>query len=126
MTLELFQRRRMFHQRQHQHGRFAILDGVKFPNSGFGEAVHSRTTEAAPSTHNERWNGTEYSTTYRSPYLVRINDRFWVRNPPAEMKPGRSEYMLDRFSSKSMATRWLLITRIPCPSALRNIISPER
>src|SRR6266702_2598953 len=34
--------------------------------------------------------------------------------------------MLDRFSSKSTATRWLLMMRTPCPRALTYIISPER
>src|SRR5258708_5653513 len=33
--------------------------------------------------------------------------------------------MLDRLSSKSTATRWLLMTRTPFPSALIYIISPE-
>jgi len=32
-------------------------------------------------------------------------DRFFVKKSPAAIKCGRLEYMLDRFSSKSMATR---------------------
>src|SRR6266702_3360186 len=126
MTLELLRRRRILHQRKRQHDRFTILDGVKVMYFRFGEDIHSRTTEAAPSMRNERWNKTECRMAYRSPYPVRINVRCWVRNSPAEMKCGRSEYMLDRFSSKSTATRWLLITRTSCPSTLRYIISPER
>src|SRR6266702_174174 len=33
--------------------------------------------------------------------------------------------MFDRFSRKSMATRWLLMTRTPCPRALIYSVSPE-
>ena len=54
MSLELLRRRRILHERKRQHDRFTLLDGVEVLYSGLGEAVHSRTTEAAPSTRNER------------------------------------------------------------------------
>ena len=66
------------------------------------------------------------SMAYRSPYGVKARSRFLVKISPADMKFGRSEYMFDRFSSKSTATRWLLMTRTPRPNALTYIISPER
>src|ERR1700761_5326814 len=63
--------------------------------------------------------------THSSPYPVNTNVRCSVRNSPKEMYVGRSEYMLDRFSSKSTATRWLLITRMPCPKTFIYINSPK-
>ena len=52
MTLELLRRRWILRQRKRQHDRFTILDGVEVLYGCFGEAVHSRTTEAAPSMRN--------------------------------------------------------------------------
>ena len=63
---------------------------------------------------------------YRSPNGVMARSRFLVKISPAEMKFGRSEYIFDRFSSRSIATRWLLMTRTPRPRALTYIIPPGR
>ena len=71
----------------------------------------------------EKSNG---SMAYRSPNGVIARSRFLVKISPAEMKFGRSEYIFDRFSSRSTATRWLLMTRTPLPRAPTYIIPPEK
>jgi hypothetical protein len=126
VSLEMLFNRRTLHQNKRQHDRFTTLDGVKVLCHGFGEAFHCRTMEAAPSMEDQHGNKIVCRMTYRSPYLVKTNERFSNRNSPKETYRGRSEYMLDRFSSKSTATRWLLTTRMPCPKALRYINSPQR
>jgi hypothetical protein len=105
---------RTLYQGEPQHESFVTLDMVKVMHDG-GGAIYERSAHVT----------VEVSVlmAYRSPYGVMESGRFLVANSPAEM---RWEYMLDRFSSKSTAIRWLLMTRTPCPRAFTYIISPER
>jgi hypothetical protein len=116
----------ILYQGKCQNESFAGLDGVEVRYNRLGETFHSDTTKAAVSMKDQRMKKSKVSIAHRSPNGVIARSRFLVNISPAEMNFGRSEYMFDRFSSRSTTTRWLLMTRTPRPRALTYIIPPER
>jgi hypothetical protein len=83
MSLGMLFHMRTLHQRKRQRDRFTTLDRV--------EVFHCMTTEAAPTMRDQHGNEMECGMAHRSPYLVKTNVRFSVRNWPKEMYRGRSE-----------------------------------
>jgi hypothetical protein len=127
MSLEvLFWIGRILYEGKCQDESFSSLDGMKVRYNRLGETFHGDTTKAAVSVKGLAYGKAKVSMAHRSPYGVKPRTRFFVMVSPAEMRFGRSEYMFDRFSSRSMATRWLLMTRTPRLRALTYIIPPNR